>query len=103
MSKQVEYAEKALSLKKAAATNDTPGAAPNEHDPDYWNGLIDEAAAAAFLGLTIRCLQGWRYRGGELKYVRVSARCIRYRRRDLREWAEARLRTSTSDTDAEAA
>ena len=65
--------------------------------PEYWQGLIGEEIAARFLALTIRTLQGWRYRGGGPVYVRVSARCIRYRRADLRAWAEARLRTSTSD------
>ncbi len=69
--------------------------------PDYWDGLIDEQAAATFLDLTARTLQGWRYKGGGPRYIRVSARCIRYRRADLREWAEARLRTSTSDQGTE--
>ncbi len=72
-------------------------------DRNFWHGLIDEQAAAGFLGLTIRTLQGWRYRGGGPQYVRVSARCIRYRRADLREFSEARLRTSTSDPGPEAA
>ena len=71
--------------------------------PDYWQGLIGEEVAAKFLSLTIRTLQGWRYKGGGPRYVRVSARCIRYRRADLRVWAEARLRTSTSDIGLEAA
>ena len=65
--------------------------------PEYWEGLIGEEAAAKFLSLTIRTLQGWRYKGGGPRYIRVSARCIRYRRSDLRTWAEARLRSSTSD------
>ena len=77
-------------------------AAPPADQSDYWNALVDEQAAAAFLSLTIRTLQGWRYRGGGPQYVRVSARCIRYRRADLRDWAEARLRTSTSDPGGEA-
>ena len=91
-------------LHDAVTIPEAPNAASNEDDPEYWNQLVDEQSAARFLGLTIRTLQGWRYRGGDTpKYVRVSARCIRYRRRDLREWAEARMRTSTSDPGAEAA
>ena len=85
------------------AIPEAPGAATNEYDPEYWNQLVDEQSAAGFLGLTIRTLQGWRYKGGGPQYVRISARCVRYRRLDLRDYAEARLRTSTSDPAAEAA
>ena len=72
-----------------------------EGDASFWHGLIDEQAAAAFLSLTIRTLQGWRYRGGGPQYVRVSARCIRYRRSELRDFADARMRTSTTDPGPE--
>ena len=64
---------------------------------DYWQALIGERAAAAFLGLTNRTLQAYRHRGGGCRYIRISSRCLRYRRIDLRSWAEARVRTSTSD------
>lgn len=66
-------------------------------DPDYLDRLINESEAASFIGYTIRALQGWRVKGGGPKFIRVSARSIRYRRRDLIEWAEARLKTSTSE------
>ena len=66
-------------------------------DLDYWNSLIDEHAAAAFSGLTHRTMQLMRQRGDGPRFVRLSARCIRYRRVDLKAWAEARLRTSTAD------
>lgn len=68
-----------------------------KHDETFWHGLVHEAEAAAFLGLSIRSMQGYRYRSGGPRFVRISARCVRYRRTDLREWAEARIRTSTSD------
>ena len=98
-----------MSLEHSPARASGPAPAPDpakagEGQPDvhgdaaFWHGLIDETEAAAFLGLTIRCLQGWRYKGRGPKFVRVSARCIRYRRSELREFADARLRTSTSDT-----
>lgn len=74
-----------------------------EADPGYWNSLIDESVAGDFLGLSARTMQAMRQRGGGPKYVRISARCIRYRRRDLRAWFEGRLRSSTSDTGAAAA
>ena len=75
----------------------TDGAAPDgsHEDLDYWHGLIDERAAAKFLGLEKRTLQAWRQNGRGCEFIRISSRCVRYRRIDLRAWAEARLRTST--------
>ncbi len=66
-------------------------------DRDYWYALINEKAAASFLDLERRTMQGMRQRGGGPNFIRISSRCIRYRRIDLREWAEARMRSSTSD------
>jgi hypothetical protein len=63
-------------------------------DPE---SLLPEAQSAEFLGVTPRALQAWRQKGGGPVFVRTSARCIRYRRRDLVAWAAARLRTRTSD------
>ena len=76
---------------------------PMDGDGDYWYGPINETEAARFVGFTVRALQGWRYGGGGPLFVRVNQRCVRYRRVDLREWSEARLRTSTSDPGQEAA
>ena len=70
----------------------------DRRDPDYFDRLITENEAAAFLGYSVRALQNWRVRGGGPNFVRVSKRSIRYRRRDLNEWANSRLRSSTSDT-----
>lgn len=66
-------------------------------DPDYLDRLINENEAAGFIGYTIRALQGWRVKGGGPKFIKVSARSIRYRRRDLIEWAEMHLKASTSE------
>ena len=63
--------------------------------------LLTEREAADFLGVTGRCLQAWRYRGGGPKFVRISSRCIRYRQSDLREWTEARLRSDTKNPELE--
>ena len=65
--------------------------------PDYHDCLIDENEAARFLGYSVRALQNWRVRGGGPKFVKVSARSIRYRRRDLIEWAESLLVANTSE------
>ena len=79
------------------------GGALAEGDPTYWNALIDEKAAADFLGVTDRFMQTRRQQGGGPRYIVISSRCIRYRRTDLRAWSEARLRTSTSDPGQAAA
>ena len=74
-----------------------------EHHParddvsDYWNGLIPERDAAKFLRLTPRTLQSYRQKGGGPRYISISSRCLRYRRIDLRAWAEGRMRSSTSE------
>ncbi len=68
-----------------------------EVDAGFWYSHIDEEAAATFLDLSVRSMQGYRYKGGGPKFVRLSSRCVKYRRIDCRKWSEARLRTSTSD------
>ena len=69
---------------------------------DYWQSLVDEKEAGRFLGLTDRTMQAYRHRGGGPRYIRLSSRCLRYRRIDLREWVEGRMRSSTCDSGAEA-
>ena len=62
--------------------------------------LLTEAEAAERLGFTARFLQNRRARGDGPRFVRVSARAVRYRLTDLEAWAAERLRTSTSDSGA---
>lgn len=81
-----------------APVPDTPGA-----DRDYWHALITADQAASFLGFVEQTLRGLRYKGGGPKFVRLSARAIRYRRIDLKVWADERMRSSTSDTSNQAA
>ena len=69
-------------------------------DPDYLDRLLNENEAANFLGYSVRALQGWRVKGGGPRFVKVSARSIRYRRRDLIQWAENLLAASTSEVAA---
>lgn len=66
-------------------------------DPDYLCRMIDEKEAALYIGYTVRALQNWRLRGGGPKFVKVSARSIRYRRSDLNMWIESKLVSSTSE------
>ncbi len=74
---------------QASTTNDV-------RDPEYLDRLLTETDAAQFLGFSIRALQGWRVKGGGPRYVKISGRAVRYRRRDLIAWAEERLRSNTS-------
>ena len=63
-------------------------------DPD---ALLTEQQASALLGVTARALQKWRSKGSGPSFVRISSRCIRYRRRDLVDWSVERLKRSTSE------
>ena len=68
----------------------------SQNDPDHLDRLITERDAADFLGYTMRALQNWRLRGGGPRFVKVSARSIRYRRHDLVAWTESKLAQHTS-------
>ena len=70
----------------------------NENNaPEYLDQLLNEQEAAKSLSYSVRALQNWRLRGGGPKYVKVSARSIRYRRRDLIRWIESRTRANSSE------
>lgn len=59
--------------------------------------LLTEKEVAKMTGFSIRTLQSWRTRGGGPRFVKISARCVRYRIEDVEAWIDERLRTSTSD------
>ncbi len=65
-----------------------------DQDPDEL--MLDEAAAQ-FLKIAPKTLASWRFNGGGPKFVRLSRRCVRYRKKDLVTWIEARIKSSTSD------
>lgn len=54
------------------------------------------AEAARFLGLARRTLEKWRCVGGGPVYFKFGRVCL-YQLSDLKAWAEAGRRTSTSD------
>jgi len=68
-----------------------------QSDPDYLDRLMDEREAAGLLCYSVRALQNWRVRGGGPRFVKVSGRSVRYRRRDLLAWIEERTRSNTSE------
>lgn len=59
--------------------------------------LLSRADAAKYLAISKSHLAGLAVRGGGPKYAKYSSRLVAYRREDLDEWIESRLRTSTSE------
>ena len=70
--------------------------------PSDDHALLNEEQAAAFIGVTRRAMQAWRISGKGPKYVRISARCIRYQKPSLIEWGKTLTQTSTSQDKQEA-
>lgn len=77
----------------------TPANENNRPAIDYLEGFIDEKAAAAFLCQSVRTIQKWRVSGYGPAFYK-SGRSVRYRRRELLEWAEARRHGNTSQYGA---
>ena len=65
-------------------------------DRDYLDRLIDETEAADYLCYSVRALQNWRCRGGGPLFVKISGRSVRYTRRDLQTWIDAKRVANTS-------
>ncbi|PIE10860.1 MAG: DNA-binding protein [Rhodobacterales bacterium] len=63
---------------------------------DDLDRLVDEKEAANMVCYSVRALQNWRHRGGGPAFVKVSARSVRYRRRDILAWIDARTVANTS-------
>lgn len=63
-------------------------------DPDV---LLRETQAAQLLNLTPRALQSWRARNCGPPYIRISSRCIRYRRKDVVAWVQTLIEDSNAD------
>ena len=62
--------------------------------------LLKPKEAADLLGLSLRGLENFRHRGGGPAYVRISARCVRYRYGTILDYAAARTFASTADEAA---
>ena len=59
--------------------------------------LLTEKEAAALLNVTPSCLQAWRYRGEGPPFIKISARCVRYRWIDLQLWIDGGRFSNTSE------
>ena len=58
--------------------------------------VLDTRAAADFLGVSPRTLEGMRVRGGGPRYAKVGG-AVRYRLASLEEYLQRQERSSTSD------
>lgn len=59
--------------------------------------LLTEQQAATLMNVNPRTLQKWRVKGGGPLFVRISRRCIRYRPKDITDWTQNRVKSSTSE------
>lgn len=53
------------------------------------NGL-NESEAGKLIGVVDHTMRKWRQLGIGPEYIRISARCVRYRRSDILHWLESR-------------
>jgi len=65
---------------------------------DQDSGFFDTRRAAAYLGLSVRTLDGYRVSGDGPAFHRFGNR-VRYRRPDLDAWAARRRATTTAEAD----
>jgi predicted DNA-binding transcriptional regulator AlpA len=65
------------------------------HDPD---AALTESQAADFLGLSVRTLQAWRWRGGGPKFCKLG-RSVRYPRRELVAFQQSKTVASTTEVN----
>ena len=82
--------------------NDTAQAAPLEEPggrpiPNHPDALLYTVEVAFLQGLSPRSVEAQRLRGGGIPFIQVSPRAVRYRRRDVDAYNDARRRKSTSD------
>ena len=51
--------------------------------------LLSQVEAAELLGISPSTMNGWRVQGRGPAFVRLTARCVRYRISDLERWVDA--------------
>lgn len=71
----------------------------HRHTPERYHTMhkfIDEKQVAVLLHVSVKSLQGWRYRGAGPKFAKFG-RSVRYAMAELEDFVLAAQRTSTSD------
>lgn len=58
--------------------------------------LLNEVQVAKMLGMSPAWMQRKRWEGGGPPYIKID-HAVRYREEDVKDWIDARVRTSTSD------
>jgi excisionase family DNA binding protein len=58
--------------------------------------LLDEFELASWLSISVRTLRNWRVQGGQIPFIRVGKKAVRYRSSDVEAWLASRVRTSTT-------
>ena len=61
------------------------------------SGLIKQSEAAEYLGLSEATLERDRWRGGEIPYIKVGTRSIRYSLDQLEEYVQSRTVKNISE------
>lgn len=59
--------------------------------------LLSTSDVSELLGVSTQFLEIGRHKGYGPPFVRLSARCVRYRRADLRGWLQARQHQAVSE------
>lgn len=59
--------------------------------------MLDQKEAAPLIGVSPFTLNRWRHERFGPPFIRISARCVKYRRGDVETWLERR-RVETSDS-----
>lgn len=62
------------------------------------NPLLTTTEAAEYLCVSKAFLERDRWAGARIPFLKVGSRAVRYRRSDLDQYLESRVRRSTSDT-----
>ena len=70
--------------------------APNLHE----RRRLAASEAAAYIGVSLKTLQNWRFIGGGPPYLKINSRKTVYDTADLDQWLDERRFTSTADEAA---
>ena len=60
------------------------------------NHLMTPVQAAGYLNFSVATMAKWRCNGDGPAYIKVSARCVRYRLEDLQAWLASRIARHTA-------
>lgn len=58
--------------------------------------LLNTTQAAQFLGLSKAFLERDRWAGAKVPFIKIGDRAVRYRVKDLEDYIQSRVRTSTT-------